>query len=137
LMAARPWWALLQLSTVTLVGRLYRPLSCDRGARLAKLHGDRDLSISWRKVADEIHADICERGVDERGVFVQQYDTTVLDASVLLMPLLSFWLVSALVEIGKVARCPTPVRSSCTPRRSTRAAAGTWATSRRRSPTWP
>ena len=31
---------------------------------------------------------------------------------------------------------PTPARSSSTPRRSTRTAAGTWATSRRRSPTW-
>ena len=128
-------------------------VACDRGARLAKLHGDRDLADSWRKAADEIHADICERGTDERGVFVQHYDTTALDASVLLMPLLrflpsedprirdtvlaiadeltvdelvlrykveetddgfqgeegtfticSFWLVSALVEIGEVAR---------------------------------
>jgi alpha,alpha-trehalase len=65
-------------------------VACDRGARLAKLHGDRDLAVSWRKVADEIHADICEHGVDERGVFVQHYDTTALDASVLLMPLLRF-----------------------------------------------
>ena len=60
------------------------------GARLAKLHGDRDLAATWRKAAEEIHADICERGVDERGVFVQHYDTTALDASVLLMPLLRF-----------------------------------------------
>jgi alpha,alpha-trehalase len=128
-------------------------VACDRGARLAKMHGDRDLAAAWRKAADEIHADICERGTDERGVFVQHYDTTALDASVLLMPLLrflpaedprmretvlaiadeltvdelvlrykveetedgfegeegtfticSFWLVSALVEIGEVAR---------------------------------
>ncbi len=128
-------------------------VACDRGARLAKLHGDRDLAATWRKAADEIHADICEHGIDERGVFVQHYDTTALDASVLLMPLLrflppedprirdtvlaiadeltvdelvlryrveetddgfsgeegtfticSFWLVSALVEIGEVAR---------------------------------
>jgi alpha,alpha-trehalase len=65
-------------------------VACDRGARLAKLHGDRDLAASWRKAADEIHADICEHAVDERGVFVQHYDTTALDASVLLMPLLRF-----------------------------------------------
>ena len=32
---------------------------------------------------------------------------------------------------------PTRARSACTPRRSTRARAATWATSRRRSPTWP
>ena len=32
--------------------------------------------------------------------------------------------------------CPSPARWSCTPRRSTRTPASTWATSRRRSPTW-
>ena len=57
----------------------------------------------------------------------------------------SFWLVSALCEIGDytagAARCArgcsrSPARSSSTPRRSTCTAARTWATSRRRSPTW-
>ena len=42
------------------------------------------------EVADEIHADVCEHGVDERGVFVQHYDTDALDASLLLMPLMRF-----------------------------------------------
>jgi GH15 family glucan-1,4-alpha-glucosidase len=41
-------------------------------------------------VADEIHADICEHALDARGVFTQHYDTTALDASVLLMPLVRF-----------------------------------------------
>ena len=41
-------------------------------------------------VANEIHADICDRGVDERGVFVQHYDTVALDASTLLIPLVRF-----------------------------------------------
>ena len=35
----------------------------------------------WQAVADEIHADVCENGVDERGVFTQHYDTDALDAS--------------------------------------------------------
>ena len=57
----------------------------------------------------------------------------------------SFWLVSALVEIGEIKRAPgplreaplaTPARSACTPRRSTRAPGATWGTSRRPSPTW-
>ena len=57
----------------------------------------------------------------------------------------SFWLVSALVEIGEVERAPatcarscwaTRARSASTRRRSTRAPAATWATSRRRSRTW-
>ncbi len=128
-------------------------VAADRGARLAEMHGDRELARRWQHAADEIHADILEHGVDERGVFVQHYETKALDASVLLIPLLrflppedprvvatvraiadeltvdglvlryrveetddgldgeegtfaicSFWLVSALVEIGEVRR---------------------------------
>ena len=30
----------------------------------------------WQAEADEIHADICENGLDERNVFIQHYDTT-------------------------------------------------------------
>src|SRR5437763_3079914 len=37
-----------------------------------------------------MHADICEHGVDKRGVFTQHYDTDALDASLLLMPLVRF-----------------------------------------------
>jgi GH15 family glucan-1,4-alpha-glucosidase len=44
----------------------------------------------WQAVADEIHADVLEHGVDERGVFVQHYETTALDASLLLLPLVRF-----------------------------------------------
>jgi GH15 family glucan-1,4-alpha-glucosidase len=128
-------------------------VAADRGARVAELRGDADLAARWQHAADEMHADICEHGVDQRGVFVQHYDTTALDASVLLIPLVrflspddprvrntvlaiadeltedglvlryrveqtddglsgeegtfticSFWLVSALVEIGEIAR---------------------------------
>ena len=42
------------------------------------------------EAADEIHADICANAVDDRGVFCQHYETTALDASLLLMPLLRF-----------------------------------------------
>jgi GH15 family glucan-1,4-alpha-glucosidase len=128
-------------------------VACERGARLARIHDDDELADRWQAVADEIRADILEQGVDKRGVFVQHYDTTALDASLLLMPLTrflppddpriratvlaiaeeltvdglvlryrvdetddglsgeegtfaicSFWLVSALVEIGEVFR---------------------------------
>ena len=60
------------------------------GRSPARLHDERDLADQWQKVADEIHADICEHGVDDRGVFVQHYDTKALDASLLLMPLVRF-----------------------------------------------
>jgi alpha,alpha-trehalase len=65
-------------------------VACDRGSRLAELREDAERAQRWRDVADEIHADICEHGVDERGVFVQHYETEALDASLLLLPLMRF-----------------------------------------------
>jgi len=65
-------------------------VACDRGARLAEMHGDIQLAKAWQAQADEIKADICARGVDGRGVFVQHYGSTNLDASVLLIPLVRF-----------------------------------------------
>jgi GH15 family glucan-1,4-alpha-glucosidase len=65
-------------------------VACDRGSRLAELREDYDRSKKWREVADEIHADICEHGTDDRGVFTQHYETDALDAALLLMPLMRF-----------------------------------------------
>jgi GH15 family glucan-1,4-alpha-glucosidase len=65
-------------------------VAADRGARLARLRGDEAHATAWRQAADEIHADVCARGVDQRGVFCQHYDTTALDASALLIPLVGF-----------------------------------------------
>jgi alpha,alpha-trehalase len=65
-------------------------VAADRGAKLAGLRGDPELAQRWRRAADEIHADVCARGTDDRGVFCQHYDTTALDASLLLLPLLGF-----------------------------------------------
>jgi GH15 family glucan-1,4-alpha-glucosidase len=128
-------------------------VAADRGARLAEIRDNLEFAARWQSAADEIHADICEHALDDRGVFCQHYDTDALDASVLLMPLTrflppdderirktvlaiadelsvdglvlryrtdetddglygeegtfticSFWLVSALVEIGEVER---------------------------------
>jgi GH15 family glucan-1,4-alpha-glucosidase len=134
-------------------------VALDRGAILAERREEKDDATRWRTAADEIHAEVCEKGTDERGVFCQHYDTDALDASVLLIPLVgflppedprvratvlavadelteeefvlryrveetddgfsgeegtfticSFWLVSALVQIGEVERA----RSLCT-----------------------
>jgi alpha,alpha-trehalase len=128
-------------------------VAADRGARLARIRNDQRMATRWEEAAAEIHSDICAHGVDERGVFVQHYDTDALDASLLMMPLVrflppddpriratvlaiadeltenglvlryrvgqtddgfaseegtfticSFWLVSALVEIGELGR---------------------------------
>jgi alpha,alpha-trehalase len=133
--------------------KLFCWVALDRGARLARRRGETQLQEKWASVADEIHADICANGVDDRGVFTQYYGTAALDASLLLMPLVrflprdderirktvlaiadeltvdglvlryrveetddglsgeegtfaicSFWLVSALVEIGELSR---------------------------------
>ncbi|MFN2606280.1 MAG: glycoside hydrolase family 15 protein [Acidimicrobiales bacterium] len=65
-------------------------VALDRGARLARLHDEDALGDRWAAVAAEIHADICKHGVDARGVFVQHYETTALDASNLLFPLVRF-----------------------------------------------
>jgi GH15 family glucan-1,4-alpha-glucosidase len=128
-------------------------VALDRGARLARMHDEPQYAEKWQALADQIHADICHNGADDRGVFVQRYGAESLDASVLLMPLMrflppddpriratvlaiadeltvdglvlryrveetddglageegsfticSFWLVSALVEIGELER---------------------------------
>ena len=65
-------------------------LAADRGARLARIRGDRSSAERWQAAADEIHSDVCEHAVDERGVFRQHYETTALDASCLLIPLVGF-----------------------------------------------
>jgi GH15 family glucan-1,4-alpha-glucosidase len=65
-------------------------VAADRGARLARIREDEPTAARWAAAADEIHADICANGVDDRGAFVQHYDTDALDASLLLMPLVRF-----------------------------------------------
>ena len=65
-------------------------VAADRGARLAVIRDDLDAARTWRKAANEIHADIIENALDDRGVFCQHYGTRALDASLLLMPLLGF-----------------------------------------------
>jgi GH15 family glucan-1,4-alpha-glucosidase len=65
-------------------------VALDRGSRLAEHEGDEELAAQWREVAEQIRTDILERGVSERGVFRQHYETDALDASTLLIPLVRF-----------------------------------------------
>ncbi|MGH6944662.1 MAG: glycoside hydrolase family 15 protein [Geminicoccaceae bacterium] len=45
----------------------------------------------WREIADQIHAEVCERGFDrDLDSFVQAYGSKRLDASLLLIPLVGF-----------------------------------------------
>ncbi|HET6877342.1 MAG TPA: glycoside hydrolase family 15 protein [Jatrophihabitans sp.] len=65
-------------------------VAADRGAKLAAVIGQDAAAAEWELAAAEIKADILEHGVDDRGVLVQHYDTTALDASLLLAPLVRF-----------------------------------------------
>ncbi len=65
-------------------------VAVDRGARLAEREGEDDLAKEWQAVADQIREDILAKGVSERGVFRQHYDTDALDASTLLIPINRF-----------------------------------------------
>ena len=64
-------------------------VAVDRGARLARSFGIDSIADEWEAKAQEIRAEILERGVRD-GVFRQHYDTDALDASTLLIPLLRF-----------------------------------------------
>jgi GH15 family glucan-1,4-alpha-glucosidase len=65
-------------------------VAADRGSNLARERGDEARSARWQKAADDMKADILDRGVDERGRFRQHFANDELDASLLLIPLLGF-----------------------------------------------
>jgi GH15 family glucan-1,4-alpha-glucosidase len=65
-------------------------VACDRGARLARLRGDRQAEARWLAEAAAIRNDVLERGVREDGALRQHYDSDALDASALLAPLVRF-----------------------------------------------
>jgi GH15 family glucan-1,4-alpha-glucosidase len=63
----------------------------DRAAHELSARTFNDSTVPWRALADEIHADVCERGFDPGlGSFVQAYGSKRLDASLLLIPLVGF-----------------------------------------------
>jgi GH15 family glucan-1,4-alpha-glucosidase len=61
-----------------------------RGADLAEERGDDERAQRWRAGADEIKAEVLDKGLSERGVFRQHYETDDLDASLLLLPIMGF-----------------------------------------------
>jgi GH15 family glucan-1,4-alpha-glucosidase len=65
-------------------------VAADRGAQLARDRDDTTLAKRWQDAADSIQAEICSKGVDNRGVFTQHYDGEALDASALLIPIMGF-----------------------------------------------
>ncbi|RMU70752.1 Glycoside hydrolase, family 15 [Pseudomonas syringae pv. apii] len=74
-------------------------------AQAAENDEDRALATHYRKVADEIHADVCRHGFDaELGSFVQTYGSTEVDASLLQIVLTGFLAPEDPRVIGTVAQ---------------------------------
>ncbi len=71
--------------------RLMSWVAVERAIRIARQRGLPADLVRWMAVRDEIYHQVMARGWNAtRGAFVQHYDTEVLDASVLLMPLTKF-----------------------------------------------
>lgn len=72
-------------------GRFMCWIALDRGIRLARRHGRPAPLVEWTEQRDRIYEQVMAKGWHpERRAFVQHYDTDVLDASLLLMPLMGF-----------------------------------------------
>ena len=66
-------------------------VSFDRAAQELSARTFNDSTEHWRALADEIHAEVCERGFDrDLNSFVQVYGSKRVDASLLLIPLVGF-----------------------------------------------
>jgi GH15 family glucan-1,4-alpha-glucosidase len=63
----------------------------DRAVRAAEKHGFEGPVDRWRKLRDEVREEVLARGFDTgRNTFTQHYDTTEVDASLLVLPLVGF-----------------------------------------------
>jgi GH15 family glucan-1,4-alpha-glucosidase len=66
-------------------------VAMDRAVKAVEEHGHHGPVDRWRRVRDEIHQQVCQRGYDPDGnTFTQSYGSRELDASLLLIPLVGF-----------------------------------------------
>ncbi|WP_369212477.1 glycoside hydrolase family 15 protein [Streptomyces flavofungini] len=67
-------------------------VAADRAVRTLEEHPELRGDVEcWRKLRDEVHQEVCERGYDaERNTFTQYYGSAELDASLLLIPRTGF-----------------------------------------------
>ncbi len=66
-------------------------VAVDRAVKAIEQFGLDGPVEKWRKLRDEIHAEVIEKGYNaEVGAFTQYYGATALDASVLMIPLFGF-----------------------------------------------
>lgn len=63
----------------------------DRAWRALEPSENKRMRSRWKKLAAEIHADICRKGIDaSRGCFVQAYGSQKVDAALLILPIVGF-----------------------------------------------
>ena len=63
----------------------------DRAVRAVERHGLEGPEDEWRAVRDRVREEVLEKGFDpSRGTFTQHYDTTEVDASLLMIPQVGF-----------------------------------------------
>jgi GH15 family glucan-1,4-alpha-glucosidase len=75
----------------------------DRSIKSAETFGLEGPLDEWRKLRDEIYAEVCAKAFDnELGTFVQSYGSKQLDASLLLMPCVGFLPVSDPRVVGTI-----------------------------------
>jgi GH15 family glucan-1,4-alpha-glucosidase len=66
-------------------------VAMDRGIRAVEDFGLEGDAEKWRRIRDEIHAEVCREGFNPAvGSFVQYYGSDVPDASLLMLPLAGF-----------------------------------------------
>ncbi|MGB7981480.1 MAG: glycoside hydrolase family 15 protein [Candidatus Nanopelagicales bacterium] len=76
----------------------------DRAAKAVQRHGLPGPAARWRRVADTIHAQVCQEAFDrDRGTFVQAYGSKALDAALLMLPLVGFLPATDERIVGTVA----------------------------------
>jgi GH15 family glucan-1,4-alpha-glucosidase len=79
-------------------------VALDRSVRSIEEFGLEGPLEAWRAVRREIHDDVCSRGYDARqGTFVQAYGSDLLDASLLMLPLVGFLPADDQRVLGTVA----------------------------------
>ena len=66
-------------------------VAADRAVKMIEKFGNTGPADRWKKLRDEIRADVLARGFNtRRNAFVQDYGSELLDASLLMMPLIGF-----------------------------------------------
>jgi GH15 family glucan-1,4-alpha-glucosidase len=79
-------------------------VALDRAVKAVETIGLDGPAARWRRLAKEIHAEVCRQGYDaDLGSFVQYYGSKRLDASLLMVPLVGFLPIDDDRVVGTIA----------------------------------